>query len=64
MQRGALRYVAETMVIDDLASDLPIEKTAGLFEDVGFSSISSSIVSKIKQTIGHQSDAEDWAKGS
>lgn len=62
MSNGNLQYVADTIAIESLASDLPIEKKAGLFDDLGFSGVASSITSKVKSLLVEDDSPMGWLK--
>lgn len=62
MHRGALRYVADTIAIESLASDLPIQKEAGLFESLGFSGVASTITKAVKGLMPDDTSAGGWVK--
>ena len=62
MHSGALRYVADTIAIEALASDLPIHKEAGLFDSLGFSGVASSIIGKVKSLLVEDDSPKGWIK--
>jgi len=62
MSNGNLQYVADTIAIESLASDLPIQKQAGLFDELGFSGVASSIVSKVKSLLVEDDSPTGWIK--
>jgi hypothetical protein len=51
MRRHELQYISDTILIESLASDPALLKEAGLFDDLGFSSIASSIQDFLKKHI-------------
>jgi hypothetical protein len=51
MRRHELQYISDTILIESLASDPALLKEAGLFDDLGFSSIASSIQNFLKKHI-------------
>ena len=62
MHKGALRYVADTIAIEQLASGLPIHKEAGLFESLGFSGVASTIKEAVKGLAPEDSSPAGWIK--
>jgi len=62
MHKGALRYVADTIAIESLASDLPIHKEAGLFDSLGFSGIASTITNAVKGLMPDDTSSGGWIK--
>ena len=60
VNNGNLQYVFDTIVIESLASDLPIQKQAGLFEDLGFSDVASSITSGVKKLFVKDDSPSGW----
>lgn len=62
MGNGNLQYVADTIAIEYLASDLPIQKEAGLFEDFGFSGVASSIINQVKGLLVPENTPTGWLK--
>jgi len=62
VHKGALRYVADTIAIESLASDFPIHKEAGLFEDLGFSGVASTITDAVKSLMPDDASPGGWVK--
>lgn len=51
MNKDELQYLSDTAVIELLASDLPMTKQAGLFDQLGFNSVASSIKQFVAENI-------------
>lgn len=62
MSNGNLQYIADTIAIEAMASDLPIQKEAGLFDELGFSGIASSIANKVKGLLVEDDSPTGWLK--
>jgi hypothetical protein len=50
------------MAMESLVSDFPIRKGAGLFDELGFSGIASSIVNKVKGLLVEDDSPTGWLK--
>lgn len=62
MRNDLLRYTAETIAIENLGSDLVFKKEAGLFQDLGFSGVASSIASHVKNLLVEDDSPSGWLK--
>ena len=62
MRKDALRYIADTIAIESLASDLSIQKHAGLFEELDFPGVATSITSKVKSLLVEDDSPGGWIK--
>ena len=62
MNNGNLQYIANTISIELLASDISIQKRAGLFDDFGFSGVASSIIDKVKSLFVQDDSPAGWIK--
>ena len=59
MRKDELQFISDTIIMERLASDFTLTKKADLFGDIGFKSIASSIVEKVK---GLLKGEKSWGK--
>jgi len=59
VRKDALQFISDTIIMERLASDFTLTKRADLFGDIGFKSIASSIVEKVK---GLLKGEKSWGK--
>jgi len=51
MQNDVLQFLSEAVAMEQLLSGQQIKKTAGLFDELGFTTIASSIISEVKASV-------------
>jgi hypothetical protein len=61
MRKDTLQYISDTIAIEALAKNAEITKQAGLFETLGFDSVSDSITNLVKQEGPADDSQSGWA---